>query len=67
MLFHILNEKINEPVKHVLDFLSVGAVVAALLQWVPAATAVLAFVWTSMRVFESYQQIKINNKKLREE
>ena len=58
---------LSDTAKHSIDFLSLGALVATLLSWLPAATALLVFVWTAMRVFESYQNIKINARKLRGE
>lgn len=55
---------LSEPVKHVGDVLSVSAVVAIFLHWLPNLTAILAFVWLVMRIVESRQAIRLNNLKL---
>ena len=58
-------EHLSEPVKHAVDLLSIGAVVAALLNLLPAITALVTLLWISMRVIESWQNIKINGRKLK--
>lgn len=60
----LLTDQMREPVKHGLDFLAVGTLLATLFQWLPAATALLVFVWTIMRVIESWQAIRLNARKL---
>lgn len=55
----------SETAKHWIDGLSLGALVATFMDLMPAATALAVFVWTAMRIFESYQNIKINARKLR--
>jgi hypothetical protein len=57
-------DHLSDTAKHWLDVLSVGALAATLLDWLPGVTAVLVAVWTVMRMVESYQQIKLNNRKL---
>lgn len=57
---------LNEPVKHTVDVLALGALVATFLDWMPALTAVMVFAWTGMRIFESWQNIQINRRKLKE-
>lgn len=56
---------LSDTAKHIGDVLSIGTLVAALLSWLPAITAVLVAVWTVMRMIESWQQIKLNDRKLR--
>jgi hypothetical protein len=56
----------SEPVKHIVDALAGVTLLATLLSWLPAIGAVLAVIWTALRIFESVQNIKINNRKLRE-
>jgi hypothetical protein len=63
----LIHDQMSEPLKHVLDLFAVGALVATLAQWLPAATAALVFVWTILRIVESWQAIKLNAKKLRGE
>ena len=60
-MFHHL----SDTAKHWLDALSIGALLATLLDWLPGMTAALVFVWTAMRIYESYQAITLNNRKLR--
>ena len=56
---------LSDTAKHWIDALSLGALVATLLSWLPAATAILVFSWTVMRIYESYQNIRLNARKLR--
>lgn len=39
--------------KQVFDLGSIGIVVASVLSWIPAATAVLSFVWVAIRIYET--------------
>lgn len=59
-------QHLSDTAKHWLDALSIGALVATLLDYLPGMTAALVFVWTAMRIFESYQAIILNNRKLRD-
>lgn len=61
----MLHVHLSDTAKHIGDVLSIGALIGALLSWLPAITAVLVAVWTLMRMVESYQQIKLNHRKLR--
>ena len=58
-------DHLSDTAKHVVDALSVGALVATLFDWIPGVTAVAVLIWTGMRICESWQQIKINHRKLR--
>lgn len=58
---------LSEPVKTAGDFLSVGALFATLLSWLPAATIVLSFVWICLRCVESWQNVRLNDRKLRDD
>ena len=55
----------SESVKHLVDLLSLGALVGTLINILPAMTAALVLIWTGMRIIESYQAIKLNHRKLR--
>lgn len=39
--------------KQVFDLGSIGVVIASIMAWIPAATAVLSFVWIAIRVYET--------------
>lgn len=54
----------SDTAKHVVDYVSLGALVATILQWLPAATAGLIFVWTVMRMVQTWQELKLNHRKL---
>ena len=56
---------LSDTAKHAVDALSIGALVATLFDYLPGVTAVLVFVWTGMRIYESYQAIRLNGRKLR--
>lgn len=51
---------LSEPVKHGVDALALGTLVASLLSFLPALTALLTMVWVVMRIVESRQAQKIN-------
>ena len=57
-------EHINETAKHAVDALSIGTLIAALVDWAPKITVILVALWTVMRMYESWQNIRINNKKM---
>lgn len=57
---------LSDTVKHWIDALSLGALVASILEWVPETTALLVLAWTVMRMVESYQAIKLNRRRLRD-
>lgn len=60
MSFHDM----SEPVKTAGDYLAVGTLFATLLSWLPAATIVLSFVWICLRCIESFQNVRLNHRKL---
>jgi hypothetical protein len=57
---------LSEPFKHTVDALSLGAVAATLLAWLPPATIVLSFVWICLRCVESWQNVRLNDRKLKQ-
>lgn len=58
-------EYLSEPIKHTMDALAIGTLLATLLSWMPAIAAILSVVWLSLRIYESWQNIRLNNQKLR--
>jgi uncharacterized damage-inducible protein DinB len=58
---------LSDTAKHWIDVLSLGALVATLLDWIPGVTAILVLLWTAMRIYESWQNITLNRRKLRGE
>lgn len=58
---------LSDTAKHWIDALSLGALVATLLDKLPAITAVLVALWTIMRIYESWQNIRLNDRKLRDD
>jgi hypothetical protein len=57
---------LSDPVKHAVDVLSIGTLLAALFSWVPAITAVLVLLWTGLRMYESVLSIREKHRALRE-
>lgn len=47
-----------EPVKQVVDIISVGTILATLMTWLPPIAAFLSVVWGCMRIYESYLNIQ---------
>lgn len=60
-----LVQHMSETVKHGIDYLSVGAIVASLLSWVPQVSAVLAALWFALRLVIGWQEYLLNRRKLR--
>ena len=58
-------DHMSEPVKHLGDLAAGATLVATLLSWMPAIGSVLAVVWVAMRIIESWQNIRLNGRKLR--
>jgi hypothetical protein len=56
---------LSDTAKHWIDGGAVIGLVATLAGWLPGITALLVLVWTCLRIFESLQNIRINNRKLR--
>ena len=47
-----------DQAKHVGDIMSLSALVGVILNYLPAATAFLTFVWVALRVYESVLSIR---------
>jgi hypothetical protein len=45
--------EINEHTKHVIDWTSIGIVLASLIQILPSIAAGLSIVWTLIRIYET--------------
>lgn len=43
----------SEQIKHWLDALSIGAVIATLAAWLPPMAAFASLVWTLIRIYET--------------
>lgn len=56
----------SETAKHWIDALSVGAIVATLFDYLPGLTAALVCVWTIMRLYECWLNIRIKRRELGE-
>ncbi len=54
-----------EPVKHVIDVTSIGALVATLFGWLPHVTALLTFVWMCIRIYETKTVQRFLNRRKR--
>lgn len=61
----MIPENLSDPAKHAVDALAGMTIIATLLQWMPSIAAVLAVVWTAMRIYESYQNIRLNSHRWR--
>jgi hypothetical protein len=46
-------DHISEPVKHVVDALSIMTVLGTLVNILPAVAAILSIVWSIIRIYES--------------
>jgi hypothetical protein len=64
--------QLSDGAKHIGDNLAVGAFLASMAAWlianaalIAAVTSVLVAIWTIMRMFESWQTILLNRRKLR--
>lgn len=49
----MIEDHLPGAAKHAIDAASIGATVAALAQWLPAAASLLTIVWTLLRIYES--------------
>lgn len=54
----------NETSKQIGDVVSIGWLIAIFVSNLPTITALLVLVWTLMRIYESWQNIRINDRKL---
>jgi hypothetical protein len=43
----------DHPVKHVVDFYSIAALILTFAGWLPHIAALLTIVWTSIRIIET--------------
>lgn len=50
--------------KHTIDVVSVGWLLAVFITNLPTITAVAVLIWTGMRMVESWQAIRLNQRKL---
>jgi hypothetical protein len=53
-------QELSDGAKHAGDALAGVTIIATLLKWMPAIAAVLAVIWTAMRIYESFQNIRMN-------
>ncbi|OJW58023.1 MAG: hypothetical protein BGO57_12285 [Sphingomonadales bacterium 63-6] len=44
---------LSSGTKHTIDAVSIGTVVASIVQWLPSIAALLSVVWTAIRIYES--------------
>lgn len=51
--------------KQAVDLGALGVTLTTVMQIVPPITAVLSLVWVSLRIYESWQNIKKNHKELK--
>lgn len=61
-----LVQNLSEPAKHAVDAIAGVTLLATLLSWLPAIGAVLSVIWIAMRIFESWQNIRLNSRKLKD-
>ena len=52
-----------DDLKHIIDLGAIGSTILALLDFLPHLTAILAFVWLVIRIYESDTVQKILGKK----
>lgn len=48
-----MNPENQETLKHIGDAVSAGVVIGALASWLPPVAALLAIVWTIIRIYET--------------
>jgi hypothetical protein len=53
-------QDLSDPAKHAVDALAGVTIIATLLSWMPAIAAVLAVIWTAMRIYETYLNIRLS-------
>lgn len=54
-----------EPVKHIIDMASIGALVATFFGWLPHVTAMLTLVWMCIRIYETKTVQRFLNRRKR--
>lgn len=60
-------QDLSEGSKFAIDAASIGWVVTVILANLPAVTAGLSAVWVLMRMYQSWQEIRLNTLKLKKE
>lgn len=60
-------QDLSEGSKHVIDAASLGWLATVILANLPAVTAGLSAVWVLMRMYQSWQEIRLNSLKLNRE
>jgi hypothetical protein len=48
-----VGDAVNETLKHAVDGVSVGTVIATLAGWLPELSAFLSIVWVAIRIWET--------------
>lgn len=58
LLIQDIYKGIAEPIKYMIDVVTIGAAWAAFLAMIPALTAVASLVWLGLRIYETWLTIK---------
>lgn len=58
---------LSDGAKHAIDAASIGWLIAVILANLPAVTAGLSAAWVVMRMYQSWQEIRLNHLKLKKE
>ena len=58
-----MNEQNQETLKHMLDGASLITVIGTLVEFLPAASALLSIVWVAIRIYETETMKKLLNRK----
>lgn len=45
--------RFSEQTKHVVDAMSIGTVIATIVQWLPPIAALISIIWGLLRIYES--------------
>lgn len=62
-----MKQTVIEVAKHSADAASVGGLVLVFADVLPTIVLVVTLIWTLMRMYESYVNIKLKRKKLKED
>lgn len=60
-------DHMTDGAKHLMDAASIGAALMAVIGIIPIATTILGFVWFLMRIYQTWLEIRVQHKKLRED
>lgn len=64
---HEWYQELSSPVKYVMDAISAGvAVVTLFLSWLPHVAALGSVIWVGLRIYETYLNIRIAKRTLKE-